>query len=152
MSKTFKQVNIHKAAEPDGLPGCVLKACVDQLVSVFTDIFNISLTESVILTCFKQTTIVPVLNEAKVTCLNDYHPVALMSVTMKCFERLVMPETLDPLQFAYCPNKSTDDGISNALHTAPPGQKEHIMMAPENKADILHVPKQYYFYFFHVVL
>ena len=47
---------------------------------------------------------------------------------MKCFERLVMahiniintiiPETLDPLQFAYCTNRSTDDAISIALHTA----------------------------------
>jgi hypothetical protein len=48
-----------------------------------------------------------------------------MSVAMKCFERLVMahintiiPETLDPLQFAYHPNRSTDDAISIALHIA----------------------------------
>ena len=61
----------------------------------------------------------------KVTCINDYRPVALMSVAMKCFDRLVMahintiiPETLDPLQFAYRPNTSTDDAISIALHTA----------------------------------
>jgi hypothetical protein len=47
-----------------------------------------------------------------------------MSVAMKCFERMVMahiniiiPETLDPLQFAYRPNRSTDDAISIALHT-----------------------------------
>ena len=50
VSKTFKQVNIHKAAGPDGLPGRVLKACVDQLASVFTDIYNLSLDESVIST------------------------------------------------------------------------------------------------------
>jgi hypothetical protein len=44
---------------------------------------------------------------------------------MKCFERLVMahinsilPDTLDPQQFAYHPNRSTDDAISIALHTA----------------------------------
>jgi hypothetical protein len=44
---------------------------------------------------------------------------------MKCFERLVMvhinifiPETLVPLQFAYRPNRSRDDVISIALHTA----------------------------------
>jgi hypothetical protein len=49
-----------------------------------------SLTESVIPTCFKQTTIVPVPKEAKVTCINDYCPVALTSVAMTCFERLVM--------------------------------------------------------------
>ena len=48
VSKTFKQVNIHKAAGPDRLPGCVLRACADQLASVFTDIFNLSLTESII--------------------------------------------------------------------------------------------------------
>jgi hypothetical protein len=44
---------------------------------------------------------------------------------MKGFERLVIthintiiPETLDPLQFAYRPNSSTDDAISIALNTA----------------------------------
>ena len=73
-------------------------ACADQLASVFTDIFNLSLSESVIITCFKQTTIVPVHKNTKV--------IALTSVAIKCFERLVMahintiiPETLDTLQF-----------------------------------------------------
>ena len=80
-----------------------------------------SLIESVIPTCFKQTTIVPVPKNTKATCLNYY--VALTSVAMRCFERLVMvntiiPETLDPLQFAYRPNRSTDDAISIALNTA----------------------------------
>ena len=76
VSKTFKQLNIHKAAGPDGLPGRVLKACADQLASVFTDIFNLSLTESVIPTCFKQTTIVPVPKKAKValTHVLPVHP------------------------------------------------------------------------------
>ena len=117
MSKTFKQVNIHKAAGPDGLTGLVLRACTDQLAGIFTDIFYLSL--SVIPTCFKQTTIVPEAKNTKATCLNDYRPIALMSVAMKCFERLVMahintiiPETLDPLKFAYHPNRSRDDAIS----------------------------------------
>ena len=30
----------------------------------------------------------------------------------------IIPETLDPLQFAFRPNRSPDDAISNALHTA----------------------------------
>ena len=44
---------------------------------------------------------------------------------MKCFERLVkdhftstLPATLDPLQFAYRPNWSTDEAIAITLHTA----------------------------------
>ena len=67
----------------------------------------------------------PVPKNTEVTCLNDYQPIALTSVVMKCFERLVMahintiiPETLYPLQFTYRPNRSTDDAISIALHTA----------------------------------
>ena len=85
---------------------------------------SLSLIESVIQTCFKQTTIVPVPKNTKATCLNDYRPVALTSVAMKCFDRLVMahintiiPETLDPPQFASRPNRFTDDAISIALHT-----------------------------------
>jgi hypothetical protein len=124
VGKTFKQVNIHKAAGPDGLPGHVLQAWADQLASVFTDIFNPFLSESLIPTCFKQTTIVPVPKKTKVTCLNDYY-ICSIHVAMTCFKRLVMahintiiPETLDPLQFAYRPNRSTDDAISIALHTA----------------------------------
>jgi hypothetical protein len=30
----------------------------------------------------------------------------------------IIPETLDPVQLAYHPNRSTDDAISIALHTA----------------------------------
>uniref|UniRef100_A0A4W5L6E0 Reverse transcriptase domain-containing protein n=1 Tax=Hucho hucho TaxID=62062 RepID=A0A4W5L6E0_9TELE len=123
--KTFKCVNPRKAAGPDGIPGRVLRACADQLAGVFTDIFNQSLSQSAVPTCFKRATIVPVPKKAKVTELNDYRPVALTSVIMKCFERLVkdhitsiLPDTLDPLQFAYRPNRSTDDAIAITLHTA----------------------------------
>jgi hypothetical protein len=57
--------------------------------------------------------------------LQDCFDHVLTSVIMKCFERLVkdyitstLPETLDPLQFAYCPNRSTDDAIAITLHIA----------------------------------
>jgi hypothetical protein len=125
VSKTFKQVNIHKDAGPNGLPGCVLRAGANQLASVLTDICNLYLSESEISTCFKQTTIVPVPKNTKVNCLNDYQPVALTSVTMKCFQRLVMahiniiiPETPDRLQFTFRPNRSTVYAIYIAFHSA----------------------------------
>ena len=70
----------------------------DQLASVFTDIFNPSLTY-----IFQADHHSPCDQES----LNDYSPVALTSVAMICFERLVMahiitiiPETLAPLQIA----------------------------------------------------
>ena len=59
VSKTFKRVNPHKATGPDGIPSHVLRACADQLAGVFTDIFNQSLSQSAVPTCFKRATIVP---------------------------------------------------------------------------------------------
>ena len=85
VSKTFKRVNPRKAAGPDDIPSCVLRACADQLAGMFMDIFTVSLSQSAVSTCFKSATIVPVPNKATVTQLNDYRPVALTSViTVHC--------------------------------------------------------------------
>ncbi|CDR19003.1 unnamed protein product [Oncorhynchus mykiss] len=63
----------------------------------------------------------PVPKNTKVTYLNDYHPVALTSLSMKCLVMVhintIFPDTLDPLQFAYHPNRCTDDTIFIAFHT-----------------------------------
>jgi hypothetical protein len=73
VSKTFKQSTFTK---PQGQMDYQDVYSMHARTNAFTDMFNLSLTESVIPTCFKQTTIVPVPKEAKVTCLNDYRPVA----------------------------------------------------------------------------
>lgn len=51
--------------------------------------------------------------------------VELTSIVIKCFEQMVktlicsfLPAALNPLQFAYRANRSTDDVITLALHTA----------------------------------
>ncbi len=82
-------------------------------------------TSPVVPTCFKATTIIPVPKKSSPSCFNDYRPVALTPIPMKCFERLVMqhiksvlPPSLDPFQFAYRSNRSTDDAIATALHPA----------------------------------
>jgi hypothetical protein len=105
MSKVLNQVNTHKVTGLDQTPGCVLSACTEQLAGIFTIVFNLSLSQSVIPTCLKMTTIIPVPKESKASFHNEYRPVELTSVIMKCFERLVMahinpiiPDTLDPLQ------------------------------------------------------
>ncbi|KAL0159079.1 hypothetical protein M9458_047155, partial [Cirrhinus mrigala] len=110
--KTLSRINPRKAAGPDNIPGRVLRDCAAQLTDVLTDIFNSSPRSSS-----------P--RKSPVSCLNDYHPIALTPIMMKCFERLVMhhiksslPNTLDPFQFAYRPNRSTDDAISSTLHLA----------------------------------
>ncbi|KAL0184059.1 hypothetical protein M9458_019755, partial [Cirrhinus mrigala] len=118
-------INARKAPGPDNIPGRVLRDCAVELTDVFTDTFNISLNQAVVPTCFKATTIILVPKKSSPPCFNDYRPVALTPILMKCFERLVMQHiksvlspSLDPFQFAYRPNRLTDDAISTALHSA----------------------------------
>ncbi|KAK3554488.1 hypothetical protein QTP70_024291, partial [Hemibagrus guttatus] len=82
-------------------------------------------TSAVIPTCLKTNTIIPMPNKSPVSCLNDYRPIALTPIIMKSIEWLVMrhiknllPPSLDPMQFVYLPNRSTDNAISRALHLA----------------------------------
>jgi len=123
--RTFRRLKAGKAASPDTVPPRVFKTCAGQLAPMFTDLFNASLYQSVVPVCFKKTTIVLLPKETKVTGLNDYRPVALTPKAMKCPEKLVMthinsiiPDSSDPLQFAYRTNRSVDDAISLTLHTA----------------------------------
>ncbi len=121
--RKLRRMNVRKAAGPDGITGRILRSCADQLAGLFTSIFNESLATSVVPTSFKKSVIIPVPKNSKSSCLN--RPVALTSTVMKVFERLLkkhicssIPATLDPLQFAYRPNRSTDDAISQVLHSS----------------------------------
>ncbi|KAI4902382.1 hypothetical protein NFI96_005631 [Prochilodus magdalenae] len=76
--------------------------------------------QAIVPQCFKATTILPLPMKSSASSPNDYRPIALTPIMMKCFERLVkdhitsrLPATFDPLQFAY---RSSDDAISSALH------------------------------------
>eukprot|EP00061_Rhincodon_typus_P006992 g28214.t1 len=66
----FLGVNPRKVMGPHSQP---LRSCAHQLAEVFTDIFNLSLLQAEVLTCFKKTTIIPVPKKAHETYLNDYH-------------------------------------------------------------------------------
>ncbi len=121
----LKAVNLHKAAGPEGVLGKVLRACADQLTGVLTRIINTSLKQATVPLCLKAATIIPVPKKPTISSLNDYRPVALTSVVMKCFERLVLrhltshlPENFDQHQFAYGANRSPADAVTTVLHAA----------------------------------
>ncbi len=83
-----------------------------QLTDVLSDNFHTLLSQTVVPTCLKSTFI-------------SYLPITLTPITMKCFERLVihhikssLQNMLDQFQFAFRPNRFTDDAISSTLHLA----------------------------------
>uniref|UniRef100_A0A3P8PS83 Reverse transcriptase domain-containing protein n=1 Tax=Astatotilapia calliptera TaxID=8154 RepID=A0A3P8PS83_ASTCA len=121
--KQFKSLNARKAPGPDGVSPATLRHCANELAPVFSGIFNSSLQACHVPAFFKSSTIIPVPKKPRITGLNDYRPMALTSVVMKSFERLVLSylktltaPLLDPLQFAYRDNRSVDDAINMALH------------------------------------
>ncbi|XP_061612198.1 galactokinase isoform X1 [Phyllopteryx taeniolatus] len=121
--RIFEQQKIKKVAGPDHVSPSCLKVCTDQLAPVFTQIFNRSLELCEVPSCFKCSTIIPVPKKPAISGLNDYRPVALTSVIMKSFERLVLDHLksvtgplLDPLQFAYQANRSAIDAVNMGLH------------------------------------
>ncbi|KAK3548857.1 hypothetical protein QTP70_021281, partial [Hemibagrus guttatus] len=123
VNRRFTRLNICKATGPDSVSPSPLKHCANQLSPVFTDIFDTSLETCHVPACFKTSAIVPVPKKTKITGLNDYRPIALTSVVMKSFERLMLSylkditdPLLDPLQFAYRANRSVDDAVNMALH------------------------------------
>ncbi len=72
--------------------------------------------------CFKAAVIIPVPKKLNISCLDDYRPVALTSVAMKIFERLVLGYLiskicLDSHQFASKSNRSVYDAVALCLHS-----------------------------------
>lgn len=71
--------------------------CADQLAPIFTHIFNRSMELCGVPSCFKCSTIIPVLKKPSITALNDYRPVSLTSIVKKSFERPVLSHPAGPL-------------------------------------------------------
>ena len=125
VEKVFKNLNTSKATGPDGLSGRLLKVCCKELSSIFCFIFNKTLQTHTIPASWKHSVICPIPKKSAPTCLNDYRPISLTSIAMKCMERLVLKllkqETksqLDEHQFAYRQNRSVDDAVLTLIHYA----------------------------------
>ena len=81
-------------------------------------LFQKSFDEKCLPVCWKSAIIVPVANKQNAAQCNDFRPVALTSIVMKCFERLFMQyllpsvsPSIDCFQFAYQSNKSVNDAV-----------------------------------------
>ena len=116
VKRLFSRLNTKKAVGPDNISGRILKSCAAQLCHIFSFLFSWSLNDCHVPDLWKKSIVCPVPKKNKPVSLNDYRPVALTSVAMKCFERIILKRitaqtilSLDSNQFAYKPNRSTDD-------------------------------------------
>ncbi len=107
VGQVFRKQKRKKALGRDGVTLAFLKSCADQLAPIFTKIFKRSLELCEVPLCFKCSTIIPIPKKPKIIGIHDYRHVALTSVIIKSFEKLVLAHLkditgplLDRLQFA----------------------------------------------------
>ncbi len=119
----FKKSKVGKSSGPDKIGGRLLKTCADQLGPVFYNIFQKSLYLQKIPKLWKEAIVVPIRKTRYPKTLNDFRPVALTSLVMKCFEKFVRDKLLlktqsllDPLQFAYQARRGVEDASSTLLN------------------------------------
>ena len=83
-------LDLSKASGPDCIPVVVLKDCESELSYVLAELFNKCLKESCFPDCWKVSSVVPVFkNIGERSTAKNYHPVSLLSVVSKVFEKLV---------------------------------------------------------------
>ena len=77
----------------------VLKNCGPELSYILAELFNMCLKESCFPDCWKVSSVVPVFkNVGERSTAKNYHPVSLLSVASKVFEKLVNNKIVDHLE------------------------------------------------------
>lgn len=107
--------------------GCFLGIYPCESRSQSLPISSISHFNTLLNSCFNETSIIPVPMKDKMTGLNDYWPVALTLSIIKCFERFVMsntctslPKNPETFQVVSGNNRSMENTISLAYIQAHP--------------------------------
>ena len=94
----------------------VLKMCKEPLTPILCKIFQQSLNEAGVPKIWKTSEIIPIPKKSPPMCMNDYRPVALRSVIMKCLEKVVkdillrqVNQFMDNYQIAHTKNRCVED-------------------------------------------
>ena len=99
VKKVITNLHSSKASGPDCIRLVVLKNCEPELSYILAKLFNECLKESYFLDCWKVSSVVPVFkNVGERSTAKNYHPVSLLSVVSKVFEKLVNNRIVDHLE------------------------------------------------------
>ena len=92
--KVVINLDLSKASGPDCIPVVVLKNCEPELSYILAELFNKCLKD-----CWRVSSVVPVFkNVGERSTAKNYHPVSLLSVVSRVFEKLVNNRIVDHLE------------------------------------------------------
>ena len=87
--RSLQSLKVGKSSGPDKISGKILSLSKVQLAPILCKLFQQSLDTACIPKLWKTPEIVPVPKRTSPSCNNDYRPVALTSIMMKCLERII---------------------------------------------------------------
>ena len=123
VANVFKTLNIKKASGPDCISALLLKSFAEELTPAWSPLFQLSVDSGCIPDIWKKAVIIPVAKKSCPKENNDFRPVALTSIVMKSFERIMVGKLreqvehlIDPHQFAYNRGRGTDDALNSTTH------------------------------------
>ena len=97
--KVVMNLDLSKVSGPDCIPVVVLKNCEPELSYILAELYNKCLKEYCFPDCWKVSSVVPVFkNVGERSTAKNYHPVGLLSVVSKVFEKLVNNRIVDHLE------------------------------------------------------
>ena len=99
VKKVITNLDLSKASGPDCTPVVVLKNCEPELSYILAGLFNKCLKEYCIPDCWKVSLVVLVFkNVGERSIAKNYHPVSLLPMVSKVFEKLVNNRIADQLE------------------------------------------------------
>ena len=95
--KVIMNLDLSKASGPDCIPVVVRKNCEPELSYILlAELFNKCLKESCFPDCWKVSSVILVFkNVGERSTAKNYHPISLLSVVSKVFEKLVHKKVVD---------------------------------------------------------
>ena len=97
--KVVMNLDFSKASCPDCIPVVVLKNSEPELSYIVAELFNKCLKQSCFPDCWKVSSVVPVFkNVGERSTAKNYHPVSLLSVVSRVFEKLRNNRIVDHLE------------------------------------------------------
>jgi hypothetical protein len=89
VAKVAKRLKNKFATENDDIPDYIVKQCIDYLKKPLTDIYNVSLESGIFPDQLKIAKVIPVHKKGNTRDINNYRPIASLSVFSKMLEKLV---------------------------------------------------------------
>lgn len=118
--EAVKHLKVNKAIGPDKIPSYIIKGCVDFFVYPLNILFNLSLKTKTFPDAWKEVKICPIFKKGDKNNIENYRPIAVLSVPAKLFESIifksiynVVQNQISIYQHGFMRNRSTVSNLSN---------------------------------------